>query len=581
MRDYQTGLPPFTGQSQLRVDVSSRTPMGFFHALFQESMWEKIAKETNDNWHLKFDHKLLSAPKNSRLKQWEDVSAGDIKIVFAHLIAMGVTKKANIETYWSQNPIIRTPFFGEHMSRNRFQSIYWSMHLADDAGNPPVYLGVDPKTGKRKKNVNHDSLLLVKPFLDMCNETFKAAYSPDRDIAYDEATCGFKGRIHFRQYNPSKPHKYHIKIYSCNESKSGYCLGFDVYTGEHHHLKHKNVATKFRNASLITKQVLSHLNEIGILDKGHRLYIDNWYSSVQLMRELYNRKTPATGTLRKNRGTGAPTALLVSKQNKQHEQKLEVGGKLARWNVTDDCYLMCMKYFAKKKKICYFLSAVNGDAMIEFDKKDWVTKKKKKKPLVAHEYTMNMGGTDRAGQILQNYKFLRPARSWAKTLWLYLFHSLLVNSFLLHKKFKDPKMRHRAFRCEVIQGLLREGIQDAYGPPRAVTYRFRPVPAEHLARPKRLTERHFLVPINYDKGDGKRKTQPRNCEGCNFTSKELYSAVPTAERYKGKISQKRTSYKCFECDVPLCIYPCFKFFHTKDGYREDLLKFRAQGEDGK
>ena len=37
------------------------------------------------------------------------------------------------------------------------------------------------------------------------------------------------------------------------------------------------------------------------LDKGHGLYMDNFYNSVDLSELLYNRKTHTIGTLRANR----------------------------------------------------------------------------------------------------------------------------------------------------------------------------------------------------------------------------------------------------------------------------------------
>ena len=38
-----------------------------------------------------------------------------------------------------------------------------------------------------------------------------------------------------------------------------------------------------------------------LLDRGHALYVDNFYTSVPLAEALLNRKTLICGTLRKNR----------------------------------------------------------------------------------------------------------------------------------------------------------------------------------------------------------------------------------------------------------------------------------------
>ena len=56
-------------------------------------------------------------------------------------------------------------------------------------------------------------------------------YSPAQDLSFDDVTCAWKGRLRFRVYNPAKPTKVGIKLYQVCEAKSGYCLGFDIYTG--------------------------------------------------------------------------------------------------------------------------------------------------------------------------------------------------------------------------------------------------------------------------------------------------------------------------------------------------------------
>ena len=49
---------------------------------------------------------------------------------------------------------------------------------------------------------------------------------------------GFNGRVHWKQYNPSKPTKYGIKIWCAAESKTGYMLNFSVYTGKQDNAQH-------------------------------------------------------------------------------------------------------------------------------------------------------------------------------------------------------------------------------------------------------------------------------------------------------------------------------------------------------
>lgn len=65
--------------------------------------------------------------------------------------------------------------------------------------------------------------------------------------------------------------------------------------------------------------------------------------------------------------------------------------------------------------------------------------------------------------------------------------------------------------------------------------------------PIRLTARHF--PSIYVNNKTKRKKSLRKCVVCAKND---------------KISQTR--YQCKNCDVGLCVYPCFEKFHTESDY---------------
>jgi hypothetical protein len=44
-------------------------------------------------------------------------------------------------------------------------------------------------------------------------EKFQAAFYPYMNVAIDEMVIGWKGRWKYKQYNSSKPNKYHIKTF--------------------------------------------------------------------------------------------------------------------------------------------------------------------------------------------------------------------------------------------------------------------------------------------------------------------------------------------------------------------------------
>ena len=79
--------------------------------------------------------------------------------------------------------------------------------------------------------------------IEMMERTFRQSYKAGRDLSFDEACMPFQGRVKFRVYNPSKPAKYHIKLFEVNDAQTGYCLGFDVYKGNHETSCSHNVQT--------------------------------------------------------------------------------------------------------------------------------------------------------------------------------------------------------------------------------------------------------------------------------------------------------------------------------------------------
>ena len=60
--------------------------------------------------------------------------------------------------------------------------------------------------------------------------------------------------------------------------------------------------------------VLSLLEKFKLLDKGHRIYMDNYYTSPELLEELYFRETYTCGTVRNNR-KGMPITMKAMNVN--------------------------------------------------------------------------------------------------------------------------------------------------------------------------------------------------------------------------------------------------------------------------
>ncbi len=525
---FEGGIPPFTGA--MSATVQGRAPMDYFDFLFSDSMWGEIAIQTNEYAQsrleklgpdavARMDHPDFK--KKSRLNFWKPVTAENICVFAAHLIILGLVKKPELEEYWSRKALTRTPFFGQFMARDRFQMILSNLHLTDDSGNPPY------------GQPGHNPLAKVQPFIDMINPKFKTAYKPGENISVDEGCCPWKGRLRFRQYNPRKPAKFHVKLFQVLDPATGYVLHFSVYTGKGSCHENGHTANDAEHTTT-TLTVMTLCAQAQVLDKGHCVYFDNFFTSPQLLQELFARDTVACGTAR-TRAFG-PQALQAN------TPKLALGPG-------ESCALRCgpmlaFKWRQTKPKTVYMMTTKHLAEEGYSGKLDRATKTPIYKPVAVLDYTRQMGGVDLSDQLMNYYNFLRRGCKWWRKLFVHLFNMVILNAYVLNKTFGlQNKLTHHEYRYVVAAALLNFHEVDA-GVPSAGP----PVPVPFMNRehwPERL-------PTSTKTG----KTKTRKCKYC------FVSAKAAATGLKPR-NEKSTTIMCKACRVPLCVVPCFGLFHEK------------------
>ena len=134
---------------------------------------------------------------------------------------------------------------------------------------------------------------------------------------------------------------------------------------------------------------------------------------------------------------------------------------------------------------------------------------------------------------------------------------LLLNAFILNKKYGKMKLSKDDFLEHIANYLLKSGTEGATCLPKYSTL----IPTQY----SHLTERHFIQ--NYTKNNGS-KVHPVQCAGCNFTKAQM---AKYGMHTNDKLPWKTTMYWCQECSTP-----CFEIFHTKANYRKALLEYRLR-----
>ena len=337
--------------------------------------------------------------RNSRMKQWRPVTLAEMRMFLSVVISMGLVQKRDIQDYWSLDSVQDTPFYRKTMSRDRFLSILSNFHITDNLQQVPR--GQD----------GFDPLYKVRPFIKDIMTAFSDVYSPAQDLSFDEATCAWKGRLRFRVYNPAKPTKFGIKLYQVCEAKSGYCLGFDIYTGSTPCTQYAEALGVGDETTTTTRTVYGLLTRCGLLDKGHLVYMDNYYTSPELFEELRFHNTYACGTLRKNR-KGVPEAI-------KSKQKLQTSQVIFRRN--EESKLLAVKFHDKRD--LHMLSTIHEAtiAVLSKSKRDRNNSEYVAKPACVVDYVSKMRGVHLSGQINQYDSCIRKTSKWYKKLFFHLF----------------------------------------------------------------------------------------------------------------------------------------------------------------
>jgi hypothetical protein len=117
----------------------------------------------------------------------------------------------------------------------------------------------------------------------------------------------------------------------------------------------------------------------------------------------------------------------------------------------------------------------------------------------------------------------------------------LYNSYVMFQVKTGEKPSFSDFRLKIVTQIIEQYAKKPSTIPRPPT----------IDNPIWLTQRHFPSPIPQTAAQETR-TQ-RRCHVCSNTKLQ-------------KRKRKDVKFMCVECDVPLCVHPCFADFHTKKKY---------------
>ena len=445
---------------------------------------------------------------SAHMRSWVPVTVAELYIFLALTMLMAHVKKHRLRDYWLTGDILTTSGFGRYMPRDRYFAILRFLHLVT---NTDVHL--------------HDPLWKVRVFMEKMRQRFRSFMKPFQKVVIDESLVLYRGNIHFRQYIPSKRHRFGIKLFVLCDCRTGYVLDFRIYSGKSGDIQpDKDIG--FGGA--VVKELL-----IPYLGKNHILFTDNYYTSPHLAMFLHHQDTQLVGTVRERR-----------KDMPKFPKKSQKGDIFLQQHGP-----MLAIHWHDQRKV-NVLTTVHQGHFVDSGRVEHRTREIRYKPDAVMDYVINMRLVDKSDMQVGFIDCLRKSCRWYKKFFLHMIDVSALNAYNLYKLLhQDAATRTyknlRQFQKQVCMDLL---LKYHMAEVRAqimggADLSARTVCAEYIAQ-------HHVLPLPV--GPQGRRPQKR-CYVCAQSTRK-------PRRYT------KTSYECAECKVALCVYPCFVEFHTLQQY---------------
>ena len=494
------------------------TAYDFLKLYINDDMMRLLVTETNRYASQYIERNVISP--HSPVNKWCPTTDDEMYAFIGLALLMGLVYKPRLSMYWSGDQVFSTPVFGQVMSRDRFLLILRFLHVNDndllDVSDP-----------------DRDRLHKIRPFLDLLKDNCASVYSPGRDLCIDESLVLFKGRLAFKQFIRTKRARFGIKLFELCTS-NGIMLDFLVYHGKVHTELWNIPGHNFLFSEQVPLTLMSRY-----LDRGHRLFLDNYYTSPVLAQYLLDRGTKLVGTVRATRQNFPAELSNASLEKGQSQFAAAHTGMLA------------VKYRAstdkanKKPKVVYLLSTDHENRCVQTAKTD-KDGAPIMKPHCVTDYNKNMGGVDLQDQQLESVMAIRKTFKWYKKL---LFRFILQSALSAHKLSQrgDKKKDFLHFLHECITHMISKAP------------RFTTAASAGVDSVARLTGReHFPCKREYDGKGKKRSSKKKECRVCRARGIRTPKGGPV-----------ETTWVCESCpSVPgLCVdRSCFRDYHVMFDY---------------
>lgn len=364
-------------------------PIDYFRSFFTSEIIDLLVEQSNLYAIQQNPSKPLNVDK-MEMEQWLGIC-----------LHMSLSRLPDTRLHWSG--LDKTA--ASIMSRDRWEQIKSNLHMVDNSN-------LDKS----------DKVVKVRPLMDHLRNAFKQIPMLEH-LCIDEQMVPFKGQSSLKQYIPKKTHKWGYKLFVLADHK-GFVYDFFPYTGKINPVDNPNVPDLKPSANAVLQ-----LAESIPSFKNHKLFFDNWFTSLDLIEHLATRGIWCCGTVQPQRLHN-----LTFKTDKQ----LTVHGRGSHdeWETqVEDTKITAVKWMDKRSVhlASSFLNSSPMDKCLRYEKK-LKEKVEVSRPNIVKEYNTHMGGVDICGQMISCYRMHFRSKKYYHRFIFHLIDLAVVNSWMLYRR---------------------------------------------------------------------------------------------------------------------------------------------------
>lgn len=501
----------------------AKTVLDCWALFFNDDMLHCIIENTN-----KFILKKQQSGLDVYRSKFTDLP--EIKAFLGILYLTGVHKANRLNTadIWNGDgtgiELIRAV-----MPETRFKFLLRHIHFDDE--------------NTRQERMQTDKLSPIREIFDNFANNCQTNYSISQYATIDEMLLGFRGRCSFRQYIPSKPSKYGLKMYALVDSRMFYTSYLEVYLGNQPEGPYK----VNNSPSSVVERMCQYIK-----GSNRNITMDNWFNSYSLACNLLRSKLTIVGTLRKNKKE-IPSQFLNPKR-KIHS---------SLFGFQKSCTLL--SYVPRKRKHVILLSTFHHDAAVD-------TTTEKSLPEIIKFYNLTKGGVDVVDQMCASYNCSRNSRRWPMTLFYALLNIAGINAQVIYFANGNPSgiSSRREFLKMLALKLMNEHLGER-------------IESKYLSKELRLSAKRYHQTIE-EISAKEMLVQPSKASSSQRKQRE--QTPPSSEDQPEKLLKRKrceecgrkknrfTKYRCTLCNKYLCLEHCvplcLECFENKFRKREKI-----------